>query len=193
MPSASWPRSRSPRISSIRTSCRCTILERRKRIASTFPRERVRPPRAWNSLPGIPAPQVVVDHSFSGGASTGGASFFAIALVTTGDYLSYMKAVGVKKLMAKLSEYLRAVRAGETLLVTDGDEVIAEIRPVSGRLPPRNDLEEVLEGLAESGELQRARTRKSDWAWHTSGLGLEEGSAARLLEELRGDWSPPDG
>ena len=103
-----------------------------------------------------------------------------------------MKAVGVKKLKAKLSEYLRAVRAGETLLVTDRDEVIAEIRPVSGRLPPRDDLEEVLEGLAESGELQRARTRKGDWAWQTCGLGLEEGSAARLLDELRGDWSPTD-
>ena len=103
-----------------------------------------------------------------------------------------MKAVGVTKLKAKLSEYLRTVRAGETLLVTDRDEVIAEIRPVSGRLPPRNDLEEVLEALAESGELQRARTAKGAWAWYTSGLGLEEGSAARLLDELRGDWSPPD-
>ena len=35
-----------------------------------------------------------------------------------------MKAVGVKNLKAKLSEYLRAVKAGETLLVTDRDEVI---------------------------------------------------------------------
>ena len=47
-------------------------------------------------------------------------------------------------------------------------------------------------GLAESGDLQRASTPKSDWSWHTHGLGLEEGSAARLLDELRGDWSPTD-
>ncbi len=40
-----------------------------------------------------------------------------------------MKAVGIKQLKARLSEYLREVRRGETLLVTDRDEVIAELRP----------------------------------------------------------------
>lgn len=113
-------------------------------------------------------------------------------MVTTSDYLSVMKAVGVKKLKAKLSEYLRAVKAGETLLVTDRDEVIAEIRPVSGRLPPRDDIEDILEGLAQAGELQRARTPKNDWTWQTCGLGLPEDSATELLDELRRDWSPSD-
>jgi antitoxin (DNA-binding transcriptional repressor) of toxin-antitoxin stability system len=114
----------------------------------------------------------------------------AVVVVTTGNYLSIMRAVGVKKLKAKLSEYLRAVRAGETLLVTDRDEVIAEIRPVSGRLPPRDDVEDVLQGLAQAGDLQRARTPKSDWTWRTCGLGLPEDTAAELLDELRRDWSP---
>ena len=41
-----------------------------------------------------------------------------------------MKAVGVKDLKARLSQYLRAVRAGETYLVTDRDQVVAELRPV---------------------------------------------------------------
>ena len=103
-----------------------------------------------------------------------------------------MKAVGVKKLKAKLSEYLRAVKAGETLLVTDRDEVVAEIRPVSGRLPPRDDIEDVLEGLAQAGELQRARTPKGDWTWKPCGLGLPEGTAAKLLDELRRDSYPSD-
>ena len=101
-----------------------------------------------------------------------------------------MKAVGVKKLKARLSEYLRAVKAGETLLVTDRDEIIAEIRPVSGRLPPRDDTEDILEGLAQAGEVQRARTSKGDWTWQTRGLGLSEETAADLLDELRRDWSP---
>ena len=120
------------------------------------------------------------------------AGFHVVVEVTTRDYFMTMRAVGVKKLKAKLSEYLRAVRAGETLLVTDRDEVIAEIRPVYGRLPPRDDVEDVLEGLAQAGELQRARTRKGGWTWHTHGLGLPEGSAAGLLDELRQDWSPSD-
>ena len=38
-----------------------------------------------------------------------------------------MKAVGVKVLKAKLSEYLRLVKAGETVLVTERDEVVAEL------------------------------------------------------------------
>ena len=121
-----------------------------------------------------------------------GTIFYPVVVVTTGDYLSTMRAVGVKKLKAKLSEYLRAVKAGETLLVTDRDEVVAEIRPVSGRLPPRDDIEDVLNGLAQAGEIQRARTPKSDWTWQTCGLGLPEDSAAELLDELRRDWSSGD-
>ena len=40
-----------------------------------------------------------------------------------------MKSVGVKQLKTRLSEYLRLVRHGETVLVTDRDEVVAELRP----------------------------------------------------------------
>ena len=39
-----------------------------------------------------------------------------------------MKSVGIKALKDKLSAYLKLVRAGEIVLVTDRDEVIAEIR-----------------------------------------------------------------
>ena len=40
-----------------------------------------------------------------------------------------MKAVGVKVLKDKLSEYLRLVQSGETVLVTDRDSVVAELGP----------------------------------------------------------------
>lgn len=40
-----------------------------------------------------------------------------------------MKAVSVKQLKARLSEYLRLVRTGETVLITDREEIIAELRP----------------------------------------------------------------
>jgi len=40
-----------------------------------------------------------------------------------------MKAVGVRELKNKLSEYLRDVRRGEVVLVTDRGTVIAEIGP----------------------------------------------------------------
>jgi prevent-host-death family protein len=40
-----------------------------------------------------------------------------------------MRAVGLKTLKNKLSEYVRLAAAGETILVTDRDSVVAEIVP----------------------------------------------------------------
>ena len=40
-----------------------------------------------------------------------------------------MHNVGIKALKARLSEYIRAVAAGETVLVTDRGRVVAEIIP----------------------------------------------------------------
>jgi antitoxin (DNA-binding transcriptional repressor) of toxin-antitoxin stability system len=47
-----------------------------------------------------------------------------------------MRSVGLKVLKNKLSEYVRLAAAGETVLVTDRDRVVAEIvPPQSGRSP----------------------------------------------------------
>ena len=40
-----------------------------------------------------------------------------------------MRAVGLKILKNKLSEYVRLAREGETVLVTDRDRVVAELGP----------------------------------------------------------------
>ncbi|MBI2829260.1 MAG: type II toxin-antitoxin system prevent-host-death family antitoxin [Acidobacteria bacterium] len=40
-----------------------------------------------------------------------------------------MKTVGVRELKNRLSEYLRHVRSGEGVLVTDRGEVVAELTP----------------------------------------------------------------
>jgi len=42
-----------------------------------------------------------------------------------------MRTVGVRTLKNKLSEYLRLVKSGETILVTERDRVVAEIAPPS--------------------------------------------------------------
>ncbi|HVZ87784.1 MAG TPA: prevent-host-death protein [Polyangia bacterium] len=45
-----------------------------------------------------------------------------------------MRSVGVKLLKNRLSEYIRLAATGETVLVTDRDEVVAELGPPrSGR------------------------------------------------------------
>ena len=46
-----------------------------------------------------------------------------------------MRTVGLKILKNKLSEYVRLVAGGETVLVTDRDIVVAELRPPAGRGP----------------------------------------------------------
>ncbi|MCG8408167.1 MAG: type II toxin-antitoxin system Phd/YefM family antitoxin, partial [Phycisphaerales bacterium] len=40
-----------------------------------------------------------------------------------------MRAVGIKALKNRLSEYVRLVKAGETVLVTERDQVVAELVP----------------------------------------------------------------
>ena len=41
-----------------------------------------------------------------------------------------MKSVGIKALNSKLSEYIRLAASGETILVTDRDQVVAEPGPL---------------------------------------------------------------
>jgi antitoxin (DNA-binding transcriptional repressor) of toxin-antitoxin stability system len=51
-----------------------------------------------------------------------------------------MRAVGVKVLKNKLSEYVRLAASGETVLVTDRDRVVAELgQPRAGRAPALAD------------------------------------------------------
>lgn len=98
-----------------------------------------------------------------------------------------MKAVGVKNLKARLSEHLRAVKAGETILVTERDEVIAELRPARGHVYADGPLEGALATLAEAGEVAAAVLPKGRWTWKVPGQGLPSGTAAELLDEVRAD------
>jgi antitoxin (DNA-binding transcriptional repressor) of toxin-antitoxin stability system len=72
-----------------------------------------------------------------------------------------MKAVGTKVLKDNLSKYLRMVREGETILVMDRDEVIAEIRrpsqPFEGKV---SRWEAFLNEEARRGSVTRAKTGK---------------------------------
>jgi len=65
-----------------------------------------------------------------------------------------MRTVGLKVLKNKLSEYVRLAQGGETILVTDRDQVVAElVPPREGRVPAVADavmtFEELMRGLDE--------------------------------------------
>jgi antitoxin (DNA-binding transcriptional repressor) of toxin-antitoxin stability system len=97
-----------------------------------------------------------------------------------------MKAVGIKELEARLSELVRLAKSGETVLVTERDEVVAELRPA--RHPrPRGTQEDVLEDLAASGDVTRSTLPKKDWTWKARGLGLPACTAKALLRKIRTD------
>jgi antitoxin (DNA-binding transcriptional repressor) of toxin-antitoxin stability system len=98
-----------------------------------------------------------------------------------------MRVVGIKQLKARLSAYLREVRRGEVFLVTDRDEVIAELRPARTTLPHAEGAAAALEELAASGDVAAPRRAKADWTWQPRGAGLSADVVGALLDELRAD------
>ena len=64
-----------------------------------------------------------------------------------------MRTVGLKILKNKLSEYVRLAAAGETIVVTDRNRVVAEI------VPPRTGLTPFAEQGVREGWLRPARIR----------------------------------
>jgi prevent-host-death family protein len=65
-----------------------------------------------------------------------------------------MKTVGLKVLKNKLSEYVRLAAAGETIVITDRNRIVAEIVP-----PRRNDQESFIERGVREGWLTPATDR----------------------------------
>lgn len=70
-------------------------------------------------------------------------------------------AVGVRELKNRLSYYLRRVRAGETVRVTDRGAVVAELRAPRRKRAPSG--EEVLEELAAQGLISRGSGKVGDF------------------------------
>ena len=98
--------------------------------------------------------------------------------------MTRIKAVGVKELKNRLSACLREVRGGTVILVTDRENVVAELRePTMGRpLEEGNALEQ--EWIRE-GSLHPPRTAKRPLP--QSPVRLPVGSAQRVLDEERGE------
>lgn len=87
--------------------------------------------------------------------------------------------VGVKEFKNSLSKYLRAVRGGEVVLVTDRGKVVAEIRPRAGRA---GDDEQALLQLEREGLVTRGRGRPAEGGPVRLPRGV---SASRMVIEDR--------
>jgi antitoxin (DNA-binding transcriptional repressor) of toxin-antitoxin stability system len=95
-----------------------------------------------------------------------------------------MRAVGVRELKNRLSEYLRLVKGGEEILVTDRGEVVAELRQPSPRSGPRAS--RGAEELARQG-LARLGASNAASVYPALERAVAPGAAARLLAAERGE------
>jgi prevent-host-death family protein len=97
-----------------------------------------------------------------------------------------MKSVGVRDLKNRLSEYLRRVRFGESVLVTDRGEVIAELLP-PGQGQTDTSVPAGLSALARRGLVTLGAPGEPD-LYPALPLARRERrrSAAQLLDEERG-------
>jgi antitoxin (DNA-binding transcriptional repressor) of toxin-antitoxin stability system len=101
--------------------------------------------------------------------------------------ITRVKSVGIKQLKARLSEYVRMARGGETILVSDRDEVVAELGPARRQSPAPYSTDALLDRLAQAGQVTRAARGKSQRPWSPKSLGLPKETVDRLLDELRED------
>jgi antitoxin (DNA-binding transcriptional repressor) of toxin-antitoxin stability system len=98
-----------------------------------------------------------------------------------------MKSIGVKTLKARLSEYLRLVRAGEVVLVTDRNEVVAELRPTNRQSVVPPTLDDRLQLLAEQGQATLRTEEIRRWPGPMTKVKLRDFSSQALLDSIRED------
>lgn len=96
-----------------------------------------------------------------------------------------MRAVGLKILKNRLSEYVRLAASGETVLVTDRERVVAEL------IPPRESRATLTQDAMLADAVRHG--------WLTPAIGSADGSVPRrpvapldrLLAELERDRADP--
>ncbi|MGH9415306.1 MAG: type II toxin-antitoxin system Phd/YefM family antitoxin [Terriglobales bacterium] len=95
-----------------------------------------------------------------------------------------MKSVGLRELKNRLAEYVREVRAGEGVLVTDRGTVVAELVP-PGQSAADPTVPAALLALAKAGRVTLGAPNVPE-VYPKLPRVLRPGRAAELLDEERG-------
>jgi prevent-host-death family protein len=95
-----------------------------------------------------------------------------------------MKSVGLRDLKNRLSEYVREVRSGQAVLVTDRGEVVAELIP-PGQATDERGVSSALVALARRGQLTLGASNNPA-AYPKLARALKRSHAAELLDQERG-------
>lgn len=96
-----------------------------------------------------------------------------------------LKTVGIKDLKNNLSAYVREVRTGVRVLVTDRDRVVAELHEPRSGYAVDDPIDPQLAEWIGAGIVSPPSVRKSRLP--VSPVRLDEGIAERLLDEDRGE------
>ena len=98
--------------------------------------------------------------------------------------MAQVKTVGVRDLKNRLSAHLREVKAGQRLLVTERNTVIAELRPpaIEDRVRPGKSM---FDEWVEAGRIIPPKAPHGPLP--KSPIRLPDGTAQRLLDESRGE------
>jgi len=97
-----------------------------------------------------------------------------------------MKTIGIRELKNRLSEYIRQVRSGESVLVTDRGEVVAELAPPGRGGAATDDVPAPLAALARRGLATLGAPADASLYPSLSRKRKRKRTAAQLLEEERG-------
>ena len=95
------------------------------------------------------------------------------------------KTVGIKELKNNLSAYLREVRRGTRVSVSDRDEVVAELHEPGAVYTTDEDPNPVLAAWVRTGTVTLPRRKMTPVS--KSPARLPKGTAARLLDDNRRD------
>ena len=96
-----------------------------------------------------------------------------------------LKTVGIKDLKNNLSAYLRDVKRGTRVLVSDRNEVVAELHEPGAVYAATGDADPVLAAWERAGIVTLPTRPRSPLP--KPPIRLAKGTAAKLLDEDRGD------
>ncbi len=99
--------------------------------------------------------------------------------------MAELKTVGIKELKNNLSAYLREVRRGTRILVSDRNRVVAELHEPRAGYPAQDAGDPVVAGWIESGVVEPPTRARSPLP--PSPVALPGGTASRLVDEDRGE------
>jgi prevent-host-death family protein len=103
-------------------------------------------------------------------------------------YYSYMKKAGIAELKNNLSRYLDQVKNGESILVLDRNQPVAQIIPLQKAARGVTEREDRLARLERKGLIRRGSGGSGQWLTKLRLVKVPGSVLQDLLDERRSGW-----